>query len=345
MYTDVLMTNLKISIDWLAFTIKDESMDVESVIDFFGLDGSMFTVSPRGANGYKSMINLDGYGLSILSDGSINMGIHVNITGSAIGHVLSCYLDKNSVPNPFNSDTAFCVDDFDQTILVKFFNDICKIGKIVRLDIAIDDMGKNVHFTLDDILFYLEQDLVISKFRNYTNNITKKISCNELVGGTIYFGSSQSDVRLRIYDKQLEYNSKNPQSLIDTPWVRWEFQLRNERAMSAVNLLLMGNTLGQVASGILNNYIRFIINDNNNRSRCSVDPKWLDFIGSLDKVQLSVKSVPKTLQDKKNWVISQVLPTLTGIIIADGGTFDIIMDNWDTSIMRMKHDMISLIHC
>lgn len=65
--------------------------------------------------------------------------------------------------------------------------------------------------------------------------------------------------------------------------------------------------------------------------------------GSLQRVRLSVKEEPKTLDDKKSWLIGQVLPTLTGVIISDGGVFDIITEHWDASLMRMKSDMRSLI--
>lgn len=342
MNTDKLNSGLKVSVDWLAFTVH-EHFSVESVIEFLGLDGTMFSPAPRGANGYKSMINLDGYHLSILSDGNSDMGIHVNISGSAIGHVLSCYVNKNSDVNPFDGSLAFEVSELSQTVLFSFLSDVCKIGTIVRMDVAIDDC-EHVHFSLSDIQSYLDAGLVVSKFRTYTNNISRKVSTGEMMGGTIYFGSGKSDVRLRIYDKQLEHNTKHPNDIVNYPWVRWEFQLRNNRAMMAVRYLLNGESLGMVASGILNNYFRIIVNDDCNRSRCSTCSLWLNFVGSISKLSLTVKSVPKTLDDKKNWIVQQVLPTLTGIIIADGGSYDIITDHWDSSLMRMKSDMISIIN-
>lgn len=341
MNSDVLTTGLKVTVDWLAFTVH-ELNSVTAVIEFLGLEPTMFSAAPRGANGYKSMLNLDGFHLSILSDGNADMGIHVNISGSAIGYALSCYAHKNSEVSPFDNVEAFNVDELGQTVLAKFLSDVSQIGRIVRLDIALDDCD-NVHFTLDDVQQYLNNGLVVSKFRTYTNNISKKVSTGEMTGGTIYFGSGQSDVRLRIYDKQLEHNAKHPEERVDAPWVRWEFQLRNDRAMSAVKFLISGTSLGEVASGILNNYMRFIVNDDCNRSRCSIDSRWVEFLGSVRRLSLAVQTVPKTLEDKKNWIVSQVLPTLTGIIIADGGSFDIITEHWDCSLMRMKSDMLDLI--
>lgn len=343
MNTDVLATGLRVSVDWVAFTVKDEKMTVKSVIEFLGFDVAMFSQAPRGANGYKSMMNLDGYPLSVLSDGKPDMGIHVNVGGSAIGHMLKHYYNARCSPTPFGGD-AFEVDDFAQTVMVNFLSEVNKIATFSRLDIAVDDCGDTVHFTLPDVSHALSMGLCVSKFRNYSNNITRKVSRpDELVGGTIYFGSGSSDIRLRIYDKRLEQNAKAGAEVITYDWVRWEFQLRNERATSFAHLLLSGVSFPDAVVGMFNNYFRIIVNDDSNRSRCSISPRWLAFLGSLEKVRLYVSDHPKTLDDKKAWLIQQVLPTLTGVILADGGSLDIITDHWDASVARMKHDMLSLV--
>lgn len=341
MNTDVLTNGLKVSVDWLAFTVHAEHMTILDVMRFLGLDPSLFSPAPRGANGYKSMLNLDGYALSILSDGNENMGIHVNIGGSAVGHILECYMMHKSDATPFGSD-AFETKELGMSVLTNFLSDVRTIGSIARLDLALDDVG-TVHFTIDDLQGYLDNHQVLSKFRKYTNHVSRKVNNNDLVGGTLYFGSGQSDVRLRIYDKQMEYNAKHSDQ-IDTPWIRWEFQLRNDRAMAAVDHIINAeNDLGGVVAAILNNYFRIIMHDDSNRSRCSVHPKWKLFLGAVGMLRLSQKKIPKTLEDKKNWIINQVLPTITGIIIADGGVFDIITEHWDSSIHRMHSDMLSLI--
>lgn len=341
MNTDVLTTGLKVSVDWLSFTVMDESMNIFSVMQFLGLDSSCFSPAPRGAMGYKSMLNLDGYALSILSDGNENMGIHVNIGGSAVGHILECYAMRKSSDTPFGG-MAFEMQELGMSVLINFLSDVKKFAHIARLDLALDDIG-DVHFTIDDLQKYLSEGRVLSKFRKYTNNVSRKVNNDEMVGGTLYFGSSQSDVRLRVYDKQLEYNSKHSDQ-IDTPWVRWEFQLRNDRAMIAVDHIIHAqDDLGGVVAQILNNYFRIIMLDDSNRSRCSIHPAWVLFLGAVGVLKLSQKKMPKTMEDKKNWIIEQVLPTLTGIIIADGGVFDIITDHWDKSVERMHSDMLSLI--
>lgn len=342
MNTDVWSTGLRIAVDWIAFTVQEESYSVLSVMDWLGFSPLSFSTAPRGAMGYRSLVNLDGYALSILSDGNADMGIHVNISGSAVAHVLETYARRHTVATPFGSE-AFEVADFHQTVLSQFLRDIHLIGQLSRLDIAIDDFDD--HFKLADLEHFLASGQVVSKFRSYTNNIKRSVSTNQLEGGTIYFGSGSSDVRLRVYDKQLEHNTKHPDDLVKNPWVRWEFQLRNERADAFSALLTHENyALGQAAVSVLNNYIRIINLDDSNRSRCSVHETWEKFVGAVGRLKLYVHSVPKTLDDKRNWIVEQVLPTLTGIIIADGGMFDIITEHWDSSCARMKSDLLQLLH-
>ena len=54
---------------------------------------------------------------------------------------------------------------------------------------------------------FLERQEVVSKFRVY-KDVRESTFANEKTGHTIYFGSRQSEVMLRVYDKQLEQNQK-----------------------------------------------------------------------------------------------------------------------------------------
>ena len=50
---------------------------------------------------------------------------------------------------------------------------------------------------------------------------------------------------LRVYDKQLEQNQKAEDGeVLEDPWVRWEFELKNERANIAVDFLIQRKQLG-----------------------------------------------------------------------------------------------------
>ena len=93
--SSVLSNGLSVCVDWLAFTITELS-SVRQVIEFLGFDLIQFSQAPRGAMGYKSMYKLDGYPVSVLYDGSEGMGIHVNISGSAVAYCIDAYRRKLS---------------------------------------------------------------------------------------------------------------------------------------------------------------------------------------------------------------------------------------------------------
>jgi len=95
--------------------------------------------------------------------------------------------------------------------------------------------------------------------------------------------------------------------------------------------------------GILNNYVRLIVPDDSNRSRCSSHPLWEKFVGAVGKLRLFVEAAQKTIEDKKHWLVRQCLPTLAGVIIADGGSFDIITQHFDDAVSRMSSSLRHLV--
>lgn len=99
----------------------------------------------------------------------------------------------------------------------------------------------------------------------------------------IYFGSPRSDRRLRIYDKAME------QGLTDVQWVRFEFQLRNDNALSFY-LNLSQVCKGDFAKcyfGMLHDYLRFLTQPNvdTNRVRKATCRWWLTFLQGVGKIK------------------------------------------------------------
>lgn len=332
---------LNICVDWLAFTITELS-SVKQVMEFLGFDILQFSQAPRGAMGYKSMYKLDGYPVSVLYDGSEGMGIHVNISGSAVSYCIAAYRAKLSEKNPFDNQMAFPVDDFTLTALSRFLKDLKEIGHLTRMDLAIDDIGSGQYFTCEEIEKYLMEDRVVSKFRKFHIDKDYKMG-GEVIGHTIYLGSRKSEVFLRIYDKYLEQKAKDPENTPEIPWVRWEFELKNHRADLAADMLIGGCDMGQVVLGILTNYVRIIDPDDTNRTRCSSTLKWQLFIDGMKAIRLYVPDAPKTLEDKRQWIDKQVLSTLAGLFLAYGGTFSFIEDNLEFGIRKMKYDLRELV--
>ena len=335
-----LDNSLKVSIDWIAFTSTIIS-EVSEMITFLGYSNDDFLLLPKGANGYKKMHRLESAPITILSDGNETMGIHVVISGSAIPDLLEHFKASITSGTPFSSD-AVLLSDFDNSIMVEFLQQVRRFGWLTRLDLAVDDLGAQ-YFTLDDVKGFLDRQEVVSKFRVY-KDVQESTFTNEKTGHTIYFGSRQSEVMLRVYDKQLEQNQKAADGEeLQEPWVRWEFELKNERANIAADFLIQRKELGEVIMEVLNNYVRLIVPDDSNRSRCSAHPLWEKFVGIVGKLRLYVASVEKTIADKKKWLIKQCLPTLAGVVIADGGSFDIITQHFDDAVSRMSCSMRRLV--
>lgn len=144
---------------------------------------------------------------------------------------------------------------------------------VARLDVAGDD--KDGILSLRKIANYAEHFKYICKARHRV-----------WMGGDeemVVFGAKSSATRLRIYNKALERG-------VEGPWVRVEFQLRDDAADSFVlNLLQQGGEIGPTYSGVLLNYLRFTTRDpsgcNNNYDRIPTVSWWRSFRGNMPKAQ------------------------------------------------------------
>lgn len=335
---EFLKNGLLATIDWIAFTVTTSSMSLEDVVTFMGYKMSQFAELPRGGMGYKSMIKLDGYPITILYNGKEDMGIHVSITGSAIKEAVRAFKETLICDTPFG--LGYDISS-DSSVLVHYLSAIRGIGHFSRIDLSIDDIGCQ-YFSMDDLFQAFTEHRIVSKFRHIQNIVKSSIS-GEKEGHTIYFGSRKSDIFLRVYDKKLEQSQKYPDRPITYEWIRWEFELSDDRALSAVDHLISSGDIGTVILGLLSNYMRIILLDNNNKSRCSVDSMWSKFIADVEHLSLYVADNPKSLDDKERWLKTQCMPTLAAFIVAKHGDLGIIYDNFDDYLSRMSKDMFDLV--
>lgn len=257
MPNEVQKNGLRICADWISFTIPswEGSTGALMAMSLLGYSHTDFQRMPRGAQGYKSMFRQSLYGISILFDGKKDMGIHVNIPGKAIHDCLLHFSRKYSSVTPFGS-VAYEVDSFDvsfySSVLRDLLRKIQEKGHLTRFDIAIDDIGAN-YYSLPALDKKLANNEYVSKFRGHESKISYHTG-NELKGYTIYLGSRHSDIMLRVYDKQLEQNSRrvnDSDALIECPWIRWELELKDDYASRAAKFLVDGELLNTVACGIL----------------------------------------------------------------------------------------------
>ena len=315
---------LIISIDWLSFTFHSDYTP-EDVIEFMGLNVTDFREMPNGANGYKHMKKYEN--ISVLYDGASNMGIHVNITGSSVGTVICAYKESIAYNTPFGK--AYIDLDKNDTVLSRFFVDMFHFGgTISRLDLAIDDYCCN-YYSLDEIEKKLVSGRVITKWKS-SRELKEKINAtSEKIGHTLYFGSAQSDIQLRIYDKQLERNKglePGNENYIEFPWVRWELELHKDRANEIGRLLSSGFSVGTVAVGVLAHYFRVIRLDDSNKSRCSSEKKWQMFIDNVQALKITVQKRERTLEEEIRVFEMQQGRKVAKLFYACGGNSDYFAD-------------------
>ncbi|MDI9242624.1 replication initiation factor domain-containing protein [Fusibacillus kribbianus] len=327
-----MKNGLSVCCDWIAFTLPYE-YTVADVVDFLGFSAAEFVVMPVGSYGYRNCSKLADGSVRILSNGTEEMGIHVDIPSKDILIVLNRFHASRTGSTPFG--TGFNVSDFNHTAFQEFLSQIIQLGgHFTRLDLAIDDQVG--YFTLNDIFDLCVDAAFSSRFHSWSSESSHDNNGN-VIGWTLYFGSRKSDTFLRVYDKKLEQNSKNDGScpLIEHDWVRWELELKNGRANIAAALLLNGS-LSQVTCGILSNYIRFIIKDDNNKTRCTTLPAWDEFISDVEKLSIYVAPVPLSLDDTKAWLKKQVSRSLAFIVASDGGVLDFVYDLLNLGVNKLS---------
>ena len=330
-----LKNGLRCSIDWLSFTI--DSQELYSTLSDFGFQIDDFYECAKGANGYKRMIKLHGSNLRVLFDGNFDMGIHFDCSGSAVPELLRFYSDSLLVDTPFDSKAM----DMDIIVLQDLFSRIIRDGHITRLDLAIDNMQR-IYYRVPELEDIWNAKRCVCHFKTF-KRITERDTSGALVGDTAYLGSRSSNLMIRVYNKQLEHNKQFPDDKIEYEWVRWELELKDDRADNAARLLMQKCSVGTVAVGILANVFRVIVLDDSNKSRCSSDIKWQQFIDNIEKLRLYTLKLKKTLADKYNWIQRQVAPTLAGLIIANYGDISFIRNEMEVHAGRMKRDLQELV--
>lgn len=251
-----------ILIDWFSFTVKNVSH--KAIIGWLGLNSVKF-VEGNGHYGYHSSLFFGG--MWILYDGRDDMGICVEFSGQG------CRQYETSGNRPLELLVRQVIQ-FDT-------------ANITRLDVAFDDVDEEGDGLLDimKIERLVRRDRYISKFGSKSGSWSGKHndgSEKEPLAYSVYLGSSQSDVRFRIYDKAKERGG------LDYHWIRFEIQLRRK---AAVNFITTPGTVGFKFCGVINNYLRFITPNKNdtNRRRWASPEWWTNFLSHTEKVSVFAK--------------------------------------------------------
>lgn len=295
--TGVLNTKEKkvdFSIDWLEFTIKDYDEDLINELKLFLGNGDSFIDVDRGMLGYKKQEILGN--IKLLSDGNENMGIHIIISGQGCRELESRYPETSN--------------------FLEFVERFLSMGaKFTRIDYALDDYFN--FLDLKVIEEHLKKGHLTTRYRKYKKDFSAAIGGDKL-GETLYIGTRTSSSIIRIYDKQLEQNT-------DYSWNRLEFETREDICEKCIKYLLQTREVESIVN-IIANYVDFkeYNESDSNKSRWKSCDWWTSFLNCVKKVKLGTTKILRTIEDKKEWLLKQVSPTLSAVLQAEGGDMDFI---------------------
>lgn len=277
--------SLRACVDWVEATFM-KIFSWQDVVRVLGLNEHDFLEMERGLLGYKTQHR---YGeIVILSDGKPNMGIHLIMSGQA------CREYEELIPGKW----------FD------LFKQILLLGKFTRLDYAIDDFAG--YFTVRQLSRRIKQGLCRSKFKSTVRIEKIQIDDGKTNGETLYFGSAQSKIRVRFYDKYAERIAagKDIEDGVEH-WVRTEIQARDQRADAMAAFYLAGEKVGDIAAGVLRNYINFLDKGTcSNKARWPVAKFWENFLGEMEKLRLTEVAPDRTIERSRKWIDTQVYKTI-----------------------------------
>ena len=161
----------------------------------------------------------------------------------------------------------------------------------------------------------------------------------------VYFGSPRSDRLLRIYNKALEMG------LPDTDWVRFEFQLRNDNAVSFYLNWCKYRDIGKLYAGVMVDFLRFVqppkgtsikdIKQNNHQGRLPTAKWWSDFIGDAQRIpQLYLPGYDYTLAHLEHYLEKQTYSSLKAYIIAHDGDVGKLVDGIEKCELNAKQKLM-----
>jgi len=240
----------------------------EDLIAALGLSEVPWSIT-KGARGYQDRKYFSC--ISIHYNGRADMGVWVEMSGQGCR-------------------TFETLSRLQDNKWEKLFGFIRENGlKITRLDVAYDDHTGILN--IRDIVQDTQAGMFISRSNYWETVLSSK-------GATVQIGSPQSKVLIRIYDKAAERGKT------DEHWIRVEIQMRDDRAIQFTRIPL---PIGQAFAGVLLNYLRYIIPDeDSNRWRWPMMEYWSNLIEDAEKISIFRAPGMEYNEERcKNYVINQ----------------------------------------
>lgn len=304
----------EVSIDWLSFTVKCDKQEDFEMRNLQELQRKLYIefyqtpVLKSGRYSYSSAIDYSNAITILYSDIAnkdftanesaldrfLNMGIHVEMSGSGCRLIEQKLKEKGMTFREY----LLYLKDFG----VSFS----------RIDVAYDDYKEMLDF--DVIEDKMRSDQVVSRIRSkkQVDGYAKIESLNGLQRSkTLYFGSKGSGALIRFYNKLVEQQLKEKyiERGIET-WQRYEIVLKREKAKDFVDRYEACEDLGKLYLQIIGGLIRFVDDTHENKSRCETSEFWTKFLNNEDAIQLANREVDSDLSSLITWFDKSVMNNL-----------------------------------
>jgi len=286
---------VRCTLDWLEFS-SDSISPSYDLIPFITSDDYVESV---GAYGYRRGLRC-GH-VAILCDGSEGMGTHYVISGQGCRELEARGL------RDWSGYLRYLIDAG---------------ARITRLDVALDDDAGLL--TVDRLRAAVVAGEVTRLSRRW------RYVEDDLGGQTLYLGSRESDVSLCCYDKTAERQASaggavgsGSTGVVGCRVTRLELRTRHERAHALAVRLSESQAWGVLVAGVIRAYceVRQPTADTNRR-RWPVADWWLQFLGAVERVRLTLAPAMRTVETVRSWIARQVAPSLALVTIAEQGSVD-----------------------
>ena len=286
-------------VDWLEFTcfqdFEELGAEERKKLESWGFDLEKFEHLESGLMGYKK--RMWGNYAQILYAGNAGMRTHVILSAKGV----RAYEVNNKAENLINILTH---EDISFT----------------RIDLALDIKDNSIEFK--QILEYLNNNYIVTRFKKYKYVVEKQLAEDgqQTLGETVYFGSRNSSIFIRIYDKAKQMKQE------EGNWIRIEIVYKDEHANAlALYISQSKENLGVLFSKTLNNYIRFVEKSNDsNKRRWKTADFWARILEDSGRLKLSFKGEEVDPRKTADWFKTKVAPSLAFLNLYWGGDMQTI---------------------
>lgn len=192
-----------LTIDWLSFTLKQDTKEARNVLQMLNRSGIMEPVPAHF--GYDRAAKTEHGAVIYSSESNSRMGVHVVISGSSITQYSECGTGIREI--------------LHAAIIAQ--------AKITRLDMAKDAQDERFQWIA------IEEAATGGNYRGTAQKIASIRSSDG--GSTLYIGSRQSEKFVRVYNKGIESGQGGD-------WWRLEMETKGEVANAVARVIDAGTT-------------------------------------------------------------------------------------------------------